>query len=160
MAGRPRKVVAMSKGKIGKEARKNRQEQEEKNKLDRDELEKGAPEWLDETAAAEYTRVVKEAGKIDLWDNLDQSTLAIYADNYSRYIQCVKAMSKSGMVLEVGERIIPSPYMMIADKAATQIQKCSTKLGLATTDRLKLIAPTKEEIRPNKFDKFLGMTYG
>ena len=153
MAGRPRKVVDISTGKIGKTKIKNRQEQEEKIKLKRDKLEKEVPEWLDEIAAAEYARVVAEAGKINLWDNLDQSTLAIYADNYSRYIQCAKEMAKSGIVLKIGGKLLPSPYVMIADKAATQIQKCSTKLGLATTDRLRLIVPTKEEVKPNKFAK-------
>lgn len=160
MAGRPRKVVDISTGKIGKTKIKNRQEQEEKIKLKRDQLEKGVPEWLDETAAAEYTRVVAEAGKINLLDNLDLSTLAIYADNYSRYIQCAKEMAKDGIVLKTGGRLLPSPYVMIADKAAIQIQKCSTKLGLATTDRLRLIVPTKEEVKVNKFDKFLGANYG
>ena len=154
MAGRPRKVVSMSTGKIGKEKIKNRQEQEKNNKLNRDELEVGAPEWLDETAAAEYNRVVKEAGEIDLLDNLDLSTLAIYADNYSRYIKAAKAMAKEGIVVEVEERSIVSPYVVIADKAATQIQKCSAKLGLATTDRLKLIVPTKEPEKINKFARF------
>ena len=154
MARRPRKVVDISTGKIGKQKRKNRQEQEGKIKLQRDKLEAGAPEWLDEDARAEYNRVVEEAGKINLLDNLDLSTLAIYADNYSRYVKCAKAMATGGIVVDVGDRILPSPYVVIADKAATQIQKCSTKLGLATTDRLRLIVPTKEEVKPSKFAKF------
>ena len=155
MAGRPRKVVDISTGKIGKQKIKNRQEQESKIKLRRDKLEIGAPEWLDEEARTEYSRVVEEAGKINLLDNLDLSTLAIYADNYSRYIKCAKAMATGGIVVDVGDRLFPSPYVVIADKAATQIQKCSTKLGLATTDRLRLIVPTKEEVKPNKFSACL-----
>lgn len=155
MAGRPRKVVNISTGKIGKQKIKNRQEQETKLKLGRKQLETGAPEWLDEKAAEEYIRVVKEASEINLLDNLDLSTLAIYADNYSRYIKCAKEMSAKGITIENADRILPSPYVMIADKAATQIQKCSAKLGLATTDRLKLIVPTKEPEKPNKFAGFL-----
>ena len=155
MAGRPRKVIDISTGKIGKQKRKNRKIHESKIKLQRDKLEVGAPEWLDEEARAEYSRVVEEAGKIDLLDNLDLSTLAIYADNYSRYIKCAKAMATGGIVVDVGDRLFPSPYVVIADKAATQIQKCSTKLGLATTDRLRLIVPTADEEKPSKFGKFL-----
>lgn len=151
MAGRPRKVVDISTGKIGKQKIKNRQEQEAKIKLKRDVLEIGAPGWLSEDAAAEYKRVVKEAAAIDLFDNLDLSVLAIYADNYSRYIKSVEEMAKSGEVIDTGEKLIMSPWVTVADKAATQILKCSAKLGLATTDRLKLIVPTKEEIKPNKF---------
>ena len=142
---RPRKVVDISTGKIGKEKIKNRQEQEENIKLQRDNLERGAPKWLDEIAAAEYNRVVAEAGKIDLFDNLDLSMLAVYADSYSRYRKSAEKIREIGMTIETekGGEII-SPYVVIADKAATQIQKCSAKLGLATTDRLKLIVPTKE----------------
>ena len=156
MGGRPRKVIDISTGKIGKQKIKNRQEQEAKIKLGRNELEVGAPEWLDENAAAEYNRVVEQAKSIDLFDNLDLSTLAVYADNYSRYVKCVEEMAKSGIVNEVGDRALVSPYVVIADKAATQIQKCSTKLGLATTDRLKLIVPTKEEKSVNKFAQFFN----
>ena len=156
MGGRPRKVIDISTGKIGKQKIKNRQEQEAKIKVGRDEIEAGAPEWLDERAAAEYNRVVEQAKSIDLFDNLDLSTLAVYADNYSRYVKCVGEMTKSGIVNEVGDRALVSPYVVIADKAATQIQKCSTKLGLATTDRLKLIVPTKEEKSVNKFAQFFN----
>ena len=155
MAGRPRKVVDISTGKIGKKKIVNRQEQEKKIKLPRDRLESEIPEWLNETAKAEFLRIVTDAGEIDLLDNLDLPTLAIYADSYSRYIECAKAMAKDGIVIEdeEGNQKI-SPFVSIADKAATQIQKCSTKLGLATTDRLKLIVPTKEEVKKNKFDAY------
>ena len=153
---RPRKSIRISTGKIGKEKIANRQEQEEKVKVGRENLERGAPSWLDETAAEEFMRVVSEAKVIDLFDNLDLSMLAIYADNYSRYIKAAEEMEKNGMVIETdkGKQII-SPYVVIADKAATQIQKCSAKLGLATTDRLKLIVPTKAEEKQNKFEEFL-----
>ena len=46
MGGRPRKIVGISTGKIGKEKRINRKIQEEKLRLDRDQLEAGAPSWL------------------------------------------------------------------------------------------------------------------
>ena len=152
MAGRPRKVIDISTGKIGKEKIKNRREQEKKIKLTREQLESKTPDWLDKIAKEEFQRVVMEAGKIDLFDNLDLSMLAVYADNYSRYIQCVQMMNMEGFIIETDNgKKITSPYIGIADKAATQIQKCSTKLGLATTDRLKLIVPTREEPKQNKF---------
>lgn len=152
---RPRKVVSISTGKIGKEKIKNRQEQEEKIKLTRENLERGAPKWLDEEAAEEYERVVAEAGKIELLDNLDLTMLAVYADNYSRYKKSAERIREEGMTIEVDGREIISPYVVIADKAATQIQKCSAKLGLATTDRLKLIVPTVKEKSPNRFAEML-----
>lgn len=155
MSGRPRKIIDISTGKIGKQEKLNRKIQEEKIKLDRSQLEGGAPFWLDKTAAEEFNRVVAEAKKINLWDNLDLTVLAIYADNYSRYITAINSIREHGLTATSRGAFIVSPYVEIMDKAATQILKCSTKLGLAITDRLKLIVPTKEEKKVNKFLGYL-----
>ena len=157
MRGRPRKVVAISTGKIGKEKRLNRAIQEKAIKLGRDQLEANVPAWLNCEAAAEYSRVVAEAAKINLLDNLDLSTLAIYADAYARYVEASRHMQDEGLTVAGAKGAeIPSPYLVIADKSANMIFKCSAKLGLATTDRLRLIVPTKtEEREENKFLKYL-----
>ena len=156
MAGRPRKIVDISTGKISKQEKLNRRIQEDAIKIDRVQLESNAPFWLDETATQEFNRVVAEAKKINLWDNLDLVVLAIYADNYSRYIQALKAIRDYGLTAQSRGAFTVSPYVDVADKAATQILKCSTKLGLAVTDRLKLIVPTREEKTVNKFLGFVG----
>ena len=151
MAGRPRKVVDISTGKISKQSKLNRKIQEENIKLERNELEVGAPSWLSETAAAEFNRVVAEAKKINLFDNLDLALLAIYADSYALYIKASQKMHESGLTTEIKGKVNTSPFLSIMNSAATQVLKCSTKLGLAVTDRLKLIVPTKEEKSVNKF---------
>ena len=156
MGGRPRKIVDISTGKIGKKKRINRKIQEEKLRLERDQLESGAPAWLSPFAAEEYMRVVQEAGKVNLLDNLDLAVLAIYADNYDRYIDASRALQCQGLTVMGKHEEKPSPYIKIANDAAVQIQRCSTKLGLAATDRLKLIVPTQAEEKPvNKFLRFL-----
>ena len=156
MAGRPRKAVGVSTGKIGKEKRLNRKIQESKIRVDRLQLEEGAPDWLSPEAAEEYMRIVHEAGKIDLLDNIDRVFLAIYADNYDRYTKASAALQKEGLTVMTENGEFPSPYIKIASDAATQIHRCSTKLGLAATDRLKLIVPTATDDKPtNKFLKYL-----
>lgn len=155
MSGRPRKIVDISTGKIGKQEKLNRKIQEEKLKLGREHIEDGAPQWLKADAAVEFNRVVAEAKKINLFDNLDLVILAIYADNYSRYIEATEKARQFGLTAQSRGAFTVSPYIEIADKAATQILKCSTKLGLAVTDRLKLIVPTKEEKQVNKFLEFI-----
>lgn len=156
MAGRPRKAVGVSKGKIGKEKQLNRKIQESKIKVDRLQLEVDVPEWLSPEAAEEYMRIVREAGKIDLLDNIDRAFLAIYADNYDRYTKASAALQKEGLTVMTEDGEFPSLYIKIANDAATQIHRCSTKLGLAATDRLKLIVPTATDDKPkNKFLKYL-----
>ena len=156
MPGRNRKIIELATGKISKQEKLNRAVQEEKIKLDRKALELGAPDWLNDMAKEEYNRVVTEAKKINLYDNLDLPILAIYADCYARYVETSQALQKFGSVQKVRNRTFTSPYIAIADKLATQILKCSTKLGLAVSDRLRLIVPTREEKSVNKFLKDLG----
>lgn len=155
MGGRPRKVIDISTGKIGKKEKINRKIQEEKIKVGRTELENGAPKWLSPEAAEEYNRVVSEAKAINLFDNLDLAILAIYADCYARYIKASHLAQEHGLTATSRGAFTVSPYVEVMDKAATQILKCSTKLGLAVTDRLKLIVPTREEKSVNKFLEYL-----
>lgn len=157
LAGRPRKKVELSTGKIGKDKIKSRKEIEEKLRLERNEL--LVPEWMNEDpiAKGEFLRVVKEAGKINLLDNLDLSVVAIYAKAYSNYVKATIIIDKDGMtVLDSNAVEKVSPYVTAQEKYVKQIFSCSTKLGLATTDRLKLVVPTNTENEVNKFLKYLS----
>lgn len=155
MAGRPRKVVDISTGKIGKDKIKARQEMEKRIKLERDGL--TPPTWLDDFAKDEFTRVVDEAGEIDILDNLDLSTLSIYCNAYSKFKELTELINKGGKEKFLdgsGNRV--SPYINAQEKYIKQINQCSTKLGLATTDRLKLIVPVVENKKDdNPFLKYL-----
>lgn len=116
-----------------------------------------APDWLSDTAAIEFERVVQEAMEVGMLDNLDLSVLAVYADNYSRYVQAATYMNRHGplVTMKTGYEQI-SPWLTVLNQSAKNIFTCSTKLALAVTDRLKLIVPTKEEKSVNKYIKFLG----
>lgn len=153
MAGRPRKVIDISTGKIGKEAIKNRKIQEEKLKLGREQLK--APEWLRDESKEEFERVVEEAGKIGILDNLDLGILVIYCNAYSCYVDVSKLIQENGYLgmrtTKYDDYETVHPLLIVQEKYVKQIMQCSTKLGLATTDRLKLIVPTKEDPKENKF---------
>lgn len=157
--GRPRKKTAVATGKIGKQAAASRMRQEEELKLERDSL--APPAWLNAEAAAEFSRVVEEAGRIDILDNLDLAVLAIYANAYTMYVQTAKKIAKFGLTGKretlYGTYEVISPYVVAQDKYVKQIMLCSSKLGLATTDRLKLIVPTSDaEVKQeNKFIRFV-----
>lgn len=152
---RPRKTTATSTGKIGKEKIKERQEQEIKVKIDNKGLK--APDYLSETAKIEFTRVVDEASKINTLDNLDLSILAIYCNAYSQYLEVTDEIQKMDQAYRyITEDNKISPLINAQDKIIKQIMTCSSKLGLATTDRLKLIVPKKEEGTTNKYLKYLN----
>lgn len=158
MPGRSRKSTIVSTGKIGKQATAIRAAQERKLKIDGDSL--GPPKWLGDFAKKEFLRVVEEAGKIDLLDNLDLAVLAIYSNAYSRYVDIVTYINVNGVIgtreSRQGAYEIVSPYVLAQEKYVKQIMTCSSKLGLATTDRLKLIVPVADNDQPeNKYLRFI-----
>ena len=151
--GRPKKIIDISSGKIGKENIKNRQEAEKKLKAERNDL--VAPDWLSENAKAEFDRVVSECDKINILDNLDLGVLAIYCNAYDGYVETTKKLEVEGLVKKkmtrTGELEFINPLVNVQEKYVKYIMQSSAKLGLATTDRLKLVVPVKEEKPENKF---------
>lgn len=154
MAGRPRKPISASTRKISKKEKLDRAIQEEKLKIDRDNL--TAPDWLNDDAAEEFMRVVDEARKIDILDNLDLAILAVYANAYSQYIRTVSGIAAGGLITSDGDKEVANPLVAIQEKYVKQIMLCSSKLGLSTTDRLKLVMPVTDAPQKNKFLSFVG----
>ena len=152
--GRQRKTTSTTKKHLTKKEKDQRANQEKKVKLDRDGLK--VPDWMqnDLLARNEFIRVVDAASKIDLWDNLDLSIIAIYCKAYSSYITVTKLIDENGFVVQGKDSEKISPYVTAQNRYVEQIFKCSAKLGLATTDRLKLIVPEGES-KENKFTKYI-----
>jgi P27 family predicted phage terminase small subunit len=152
---KPRQSVATTKKHLTKLEQKNISKQEEKLKLARDDL--CVPSWLEEDSIAkeEFIRVAVETETIGILDNLDLSILAIYCKAYSSYVECTAKIDKYGHVIQSKSGKTLSPYVTAQSKYAEQIFKCSSKLGLATTDRLKLVVPEGVQGEVNKFLKYV-----
>lgn len=158
--GRPRKAQALSTGKIGIEKIARKREQEAKLKLGREDL--LPPSWLNAAGKKEFNRVVEATAKIGILDDLDLSTLAVYAQAYTDYIEVTKLLKKVGKFYtkEDGQgNTIPCvhPAVNTQEKYAKTIFQCSTKLGLATTDRLKLVVPEAETPKANKYLEIINI---
>lgn len=152
---KPMRPIVTNKSNLSKKQIADRIEQESRLKLSREALAE-PPAWLDEDAKVEFSRVVCECSQIDLLDNLDLSVLAIYANAYSKYLQTVELIKIYGFTGKRETRYdtyeVLNPYVIAQEKYVKQIMLCSTKLGLACTDRLKLIVPKpEEEPKENKF---------
>lgn len=162
MAGRPRKVTVLSTGKIGKDNIQQRKTQESKLKLGKEQL--TPPSWLSVDAQREFTRVVEEVSKIDILDNLDLGVLAVYCNAYSNYKITVDILREEGNIITKetshGVSQVVNPALKAQETYIRQIMQCSTKLGLATTDRLKLVVPVKKEDNKNKFIDLLERKNG
>ena len=147
-----------NKAHLTKEEIEARKDTESKLKTDREQL--IAPKWLSTAAKKEFTRVVIELTRLDLVDNLDLSILAIYCDAHSKYIELCKTIKVEGLTIKhtnkAGEtNTVISPHVQIQQKYIDVIMKCSTKLGLSISDRLKLVIPKLNEKPKNKFEEFI-----
>ncbi|HII4449391.1 TPA: phage terminase small subunit P27 family [Clostridium perfringens] len=148
-----------NKAHLTKEEIKARKDLESKLKTDREQL-IAPPKWLSTAAKKEFTRVVNELARLDLVDNLDLTMLGIYCDAYSKYVELNKVIKKEGLTIQhtnkAGEtNTVISPNVQIQQKYIDVIMKCSTKLGLSISDRLKLIIPKMNEKPVNKFEEFI-----
>lgn len=146
----PRKLISLQTKHLSKKERSEREAASEKFKVGTDGLD--PPEWLSEVAKEEFRRVVEEARKVDMMDNLDLSTLTIYAKNWDIFVSASKKIKSAGMVKK---GIYISPYIIIAEKAESALHKCSAKLGFAAVDRTRLVKPKAEEKNENKFARFM-----
>lgn len=151
--GRPPKIIDLQKRHNTKSEIAKKRENEKKLGLARDHLK--APAWLRKEAKVEFERVVKETEEIGLLDNLDLTVLAIYADAYYHYTKLSKQLAREGdTVIEERryDRILKvNPKLQAQSHYVDRIMKASTKLGMATTDRLRLIVPEKGTDKKNKF---------
>lgn len=151
--GRQKKVTAATKKHLSKREKELRENQEKAIKVDRN-LE--VPEAIqdDPIAVEEFVRIRDAAEKIDLWDDLDLSVLTIYCKSYSSYLEVTRAIELNGYVVDGkhGERI--SPWVTAQSRYIDTIFRCSAKLGLSTTDRLKIVVP-EAEAEENKFIKYI-----
>ena len=101
----------------------------------------------------------KKQGMLRLLDNLDLGILAMYCNAYDCYVDITEKIQKTGYLgirKTANDKFqVVHPLLSAQEKYVKQIMQCSTKLGLATTDRLKLIVPKKEESSTNKYLKYL-----
>ncbi len=156
---RPKKVIEACNGHRTKEEIEARKKNQNKIKPKKDNIK--CPNFLDKEAKKEFKKVAKELLELDLLSNIDTATLVIYADAYSNYMKATKSVQEEGQKIEYtnsrgATNTIENPSVQIQHKYSEKIMKCSTKLGLSISDRLRLVVPTPDDKPKNKFLEFLN----
>ena len=160
--GRDRKCLDMNGHHFTKEELEERRRSERAYKVNQDQLK--PPEYLSDSAKAEFERIKGQA----FWlDNLDLNDLTLYVFCCDRLTEILKAygeVDEEGnptmppevieMQSEGGSKLVANPIRKAIRDYHSEIRKLSAKLGIATVDRLKLVAPAKAE-KKNKFEQFL-----
>lgn len=108
------------------------------------------PPHMGEIAKQEWRRMVKEMRPLNLLTHLDRAALAIYCDQWERWVKATEELQKYGPVLKMGMMLVTSPYITIADKAMNQIRAFGTEFGFTPSSRTRLhVSPVEKHIDKN-----------
>ncbi len=99
------------------------------------------PGWLTTEAKREWSRVVPALDEMGLLAEIDRSALAMYCQEWGRYVDAQKEISKYGPVLSIGRQLQPSPYLSIARNALKACASLCAEFGLTPTSRGRMRMP-------------------
>lgn len=128
---------------LTKDEIKERQQHEEKMKVDTDKVE--PPSRLTKKQKGRFADLSSQLIKIEIFDNLDVDTLALYIETYDNYVKA------NGSAKRMTNKDIDNDFDSYAKKMRTVTQladtcrKLASDLGLTITSRLKLTIPQDDE---------------
>lgn len=155
---RTRKPVEMQKKHLTNAEKEEKQQQEEILILGKEQLEK-PPNWLiDNIAKNEFIRVVAELNDVKIIGNLDLSNVGGYCNAFATYVNAIENLKgKKSLVKEVtknGVKLVENPYLIIRDKAASEMRKFGSLCGINVDGRLKLATVQTTKQQENISDEF------
>lgn len=122
-----------------------------------------APDWLDDVAKEEYERVAKFLVDLNVTE-LDQTSLAMYANAYSRYKQAAEDVMEYGIyargVDDKGDQVIDttrkSPAVAVMSDMSKEVRSYASSLGMTLDSRTKLIKPPEKPDADDEYANFGG----
>lgn len=152
-------LVLKGKKNLTKKEIEQRKQAEQAIKPKQDKIE--CPDWLDETAEAEWDRIVKDLMELNLLTNIDVSALSIYCDAYSKYVQATESLKSEGLIVEYTNKSgatnkTQNPNVQIANKYAAIVKSMISEFGLSPSARIKLVLPKEEVKEKSKEEKLFG----
>lgn len=133
--------------------REARLESEEAYRLGRDQL--IALEQLSDRAKEEFERLKAQA----YWlDNLDRNELILLSFYWDKALAIIEEYDSAPEVLELkggdgSTKLVSNPLRKALRDYGAEMRSISSKLGLTSIDRLKLVAPSAK--KENKFMKLI-----
>lgn len=152
MAGRKLKLVSNMTGKPGKEKLNERRNQEEQLKQF-EAITVTPPKWLDDFGKKEYRRIVKQLKELPV-AKLDQTLIALYCENLSKYIKATEDVNEYGLVLVEDGKSKKNPAMMLQIEIGREIRSICSQLGMTIDSRMRLVAPKQNKKPDDPFAQF------
>ena len=154
---RPKKIISMQRGHIGKKARAQREYEEKLVATSKVGLEKVPPSlFLDAVAKKEYKRILEELQAIDIIGNLDRTNMISYANAYSIYVDTCKKMKEKDFrpVIETSSGMKKNPLYDIQAQALKTIESTGKQLGMSVSARLNIAASKAKQQEEELADMF------
>lgn len=116
------------------------------------------PDFLDEMAKAEWSRIVPELEQLGIMSNIDIALVASYCTSVSELAEASIQIEANGYVYEAtsdkGHTVQrKSPWIEVRNKAIMNIVKTSCEMGMTPASRSKVIASKQ----PEKKSKWAGL---
>lgn len=158
MAGRKKQPLAVIEGKgrsnhLTKEEKEARRKHEEAMRADTDKI--VPPSRLLKSQKKKFEELASQLVKLNLMDNLDVDTLAMYIETYDNYVRVVKSARKMKNADLENNFKEYAAKMRTATQLADTCRKLASDLGLTISSRLKLVIPETEEKEESPMAQFL-----
>lgn len=101
------------------------------------------PAWLQLEAKREWRRVVPELDRLGLLAVVDRASLAMYCQEWARYVDAQAQVDKYGSVLKATASgyVQPSPFVAIARQSLTACRTFAAEFGLTPSSRGRMQVP-------------------
>ena len=144
---RPRKSSDNLNGHFTKEQIEQRKAEENLIKIDAKNI--VVPSWLKgKVAKAEFKRLAKLLLEIEVVNELDITSLAVYCENYERLIKVTKELETEELV--INGRI--NPKMKLKLQLQDELRKLGNELGINLSARLKFASIKIQEEKDELLD--------
>lgn len=153
------KPLAMQTGNLTQEQQNRKRLEESLVMTGRDDLAR-APDWLlDDTAAVEFTRLVREFEKIDVVGNLDLNNLGAYCNAYTMYRKATDQLRHEPLIVSKklpngATQQVENPLIKIQKTYAEEMRKFASLCGLTLDSRLKAGKSQNDKREKDLADEF------
>ena len=144
---RPKKLLDNQTKHLTKEEIEQKKAEENLIKLDAKNI--VVPSWLKgKIAKAEFKRLAKLLLEIEVVNELDITSLAVYCENYERLIQVTKELETEELI--INGRI--NPKMKLKLQLQDELRKLGNELGINLSARLKFASVKVQEEKDELLD--------
>ena len=117
----------------------------------------GPPDHLDSIALGEWARVEAILVSAGVLTEGDRAVLSLYCSAWSRWVKAEKTLAKSSELLKSESGgVYQNPYLAISNRAAENVAKLASMLGLDPSSRSRLTTskPQSSLVSPKPKDPF------